>query len=68
MREGKELTAVYLKRGKEQVVGLALLSVDEKEASFINIVGAIDLKAMDRLGEKFNIPKLDSLNSSGNKP
>ncbi|NLP10499.1 hypothetical protein GX408_08910 [bacterium] len=26
-----------------------LLSLDEKEAAFINIVGAIDLKAMNRL-------------------
>jgi len=68
VREGKELTTVYLKRDKEQVVGLALLSVDENEAAFINIVGAIDLKAMNKLGEKFNIPKLDSLSSSGNKP
>lgn len=68
VREGKELTTVYLKMDQKQVVGLALLSVDEKEAAFINIVGAIDLKAMNRLGEKFNIPKLDSLSSSGNKP
>jgi hypothetical protein len=61
VREGKEVTNVYMKMKGKEIVGLAVLSVDNHEASFVNIVGHIDLRSMNKLGAKFNIPKMDSI-------
>jgi len=61
VREGKEVTHVYMKVDKQRVVGLAIFSVDQNQASFVNIVGEIDMQSMNKLGEKFNIPKMDSV-------
>ncbi len=61
VREGKEVTNVYMKTKGKEIVGLAVLSVDHHEASFVNIIGHIDLRSMNKLGAKFHIPKMDSI-------
>jgi hypothetical protein len=62
IRKGNEVTNVYMKMNDSQIVGLAILSVDQNQASFVNIIGQIDMRSMSKLGEKFNIPKMDSMN------
>jgi len=60
------ITNIFVKTGKnaDKFVGLAIMSIDEDgEASFVNIVGNIDMKTIGKLSNKFDIPGLDSLNS-----
>ena len=55
-------TYVYMKFLNDVVQGLALMSIDPKdEASFVNIVGELDPKQLEKLTKNFNINSLDSL-------
>lgn len=50
---------VYLMQTGSQISGLALLSVDPKEITVVNIVGPVDLEKLTQLEGTFNIPDLD---------
>lgn len=50
---------VYLMRTGTQISGLALLAVDPKEITVVNIVGPVDLEKLSQLEGTFNIPDLD---------
>lgn len=58
-----EVVNVYIKtRGDEDFVGLTVVSIDESgEAAFVNIVGTINMEALGKLGQKFDIPGLDDI-------
>jgi hypothetical protein len=58
-----EVVNVYIKtRGDEDFVGLTVVSIDEGgEAAFVNIVGTINMEALGKLGQKFDIPGLDDI-------
>lgn len=58
-----EVANVYIKTaGDDDFVGLTVVTVDEGgEAAFVNIVGSINMDALGRLGQKFDIPGLDSV-------
>ena len=43
------------------VQGGGFIAVDPEETVFVNIVGEINMNAIGKLGNKFNIPKLDSV-------
>lgn len=60
-KEGSQ-TYVYMKWKENKVQGMVVMSVDaQDEASFINIVGEIDPKQLEKLQRKFDIHGLDSL-------
>jgi hypothetical protein len=62
VREPQEQTEIYIKNEDKQVAGILIMSLDlNKDATFVNIVGNIDMDALGKLSRKFNIPKLDSL-------
>jgi hypothetical protein len=62
VKERDEFTNVYLKMDNEQVIGLVVMAVEDgDEAVFVNIVGEIDMDSIGKLGRKFDIPRLDSL-------
>jgi hypothetical protein len=50
---------IYLMQVGDVVSGLALLSVDPKEITVVNIVGPIDLEKLSKLEGTFNIPDID---------
>jgi hypothetical protein len=50
---------VYLMQNGTQISGLALLAVDAKEITVVNIVGPVDLEKLSQLEGTFNIPELD---------
>jgi hypothetical protein len=50
---------VYLMQSGAQISGLALLAVDAKEITIINIVGPVDLEKLSELEGHFSIPDLD---------
>jgi hypothetical protein len=50
---------IYLMQVGDVVSGLALLSVDPKEITVVNIVGPIDLEKLSQLEGTFNIPEID---------
>ena len=56
-----ERANVYIKTDKEsKIVGLVVAAFeDDDEATFVNIVGDIDLEAIGKLSNKFDIPHLD---------
>lgn len=58
-----ETANVYLKTaGDDEFVGLTVVTVDKDgEAAFINIVGSINMDALGKLGQKFDIPGLDDI-------
>ena len=61
-REPDEEMHVYIKSSGDRIDGLVILSAEyEEEVSFVNIVGDIDLTSIAKVGERFDIPGLDSL-------
>jgi hypothetical protein len=59
-QKGK-LANIYVKPEKEGYAGLVIMALDEKgKASFVNIVGSIDLSTIGKLSQQFNLPKVDS--------
>jgi hypothetical protein len=53
-RDGSGQSNVYLKtEGDQGIHGLCVLAVDSNHASFVNIVGSINMEALSRLGEQF---------------
>jgi hypothetical protein len=64
VRSPKENTNVYIKTTSDQktIVGLVVTSLEKDgESAFINIVGNIDMDALGRLGDKFDIPSLENI-------
>ena len=61
VKEKKEYTNVYLKSSNDDsnVQGLAVVSLNNSgEASFVNIVGKINMDNLGMLSDKFNIPMM----------
>ncbi|MCH7972428.1 MAG: DUF4252 domain-containing protein [Bacteroidetes bacterium] len=70
IKEKNKYTNVYLKPSNDEnnIVGLAVVSLDDDgEASFINIVGNINLDNLGRLSDKFNIPMMFNKHHKKNK-
>ncbi len=68
VRESAEQTEIFIKNEGEQVAGILIMSLElNKEATFVNIVGNIDMEALGKLSRKFKIPKLDSLTIKNKK-
>ena len=55
-REGS--VEVYMLMEGEQIGGLAVLSVDEKEFTVVNIVGPVDLEKLAKLEGQLGVPEL----------
>ena len=49
---------VYLATAGGRVEGFALLVVEPRELTVVNIVGSIDLDKLRRLGDKLNLPRV----------
>jgi hypothetical protein len=49
---------VYLATSGGRVEGFALLVVQPREVTVVNIVGALDLDKIRRLGDNFNLPRV----------
>jgi len=58
---------IYIKTiDDNKIEGLVVTNIDfDGEASFVNIVGNIDLDSIGKLSEKFNIPDLDKIGRGG---
>ena len=56
--EGLEKAEVYAASEGGRIQGLTLLFVDPKELTVINVVGAVDLNKLRRLGGVLNLPKI----------
>jgi len=55
-REDGEHVEIYVKRDKEQIGGLVLISAERKELAIVHIDGPIDLRQLSLLGGRFGIP------------
>ncbi len=53
-----ENVEVYLNMVGDQITGLAVLSMNPKEFTVVNIVGAIDLDKLSKLEGQFGVPDL----------
>ena len=56
-KEGANV-AVYLNMAGDQITGLAVLSIEPKEFTVVNIVGPIDLDKLSSLEGQFGVPDL----------
>ncbi len=62
VRDPDEHLEFFLKNEGKHVAGLLIMSINASgEATFVNIVGKIDLESLNKLSQQFQIPKLDSL-------
>jgi hypothetical protein len=57
-KKGGENVEVYLNIIGDQINGLAVLSIDPKEFTVVNIVGPIDLEKLSKLEGQFGVPDL----------
>ena len=65
-KDGSDM-AVYLWRNGDRPGGLAVLSVEPREVTLVNIVGAIDLAQLKALQGKFGVPELEIGDTKGPK-
>jgi hypothetical protein len=57
-RKDGENVEVYLNMAGDQINGLAVLSIDSREFTVVNIVGPIDLEKLSKLEGQFGVPDL----------
>ena len=57
-RKDGENVEVYLNMVGDKITGLAVLSVEPKEFTVVNIVGPIDLEKLSKLEGQFGVPDL----------
>jgi Domain of unknown function (DUF4252) len=70
VKSGDEYTNVFIKSSSsdDNIYGLVVTSYQKDgEASFVNIVGKINLESIGRLGAKFDIPSLDHITKKKGK-
>lgn len=60
---------VYIKtKGEDDVLGVAVLAIEDSgEATFVNLVGDINMDAVGRLSSKLNIPALGMIKGKNSK-
>ena len=56
--KGGDNVEVYLNMLGDQITGLAVLSIEPKEFTVVNIVGPIDLEKLSKLEGQFGVPDL----------
>jgi hypothetical protein len=56
--KGGDNVEVYLNMVGDQITGLAVLSIEPKEFTVVNIVGPIDLEKLSKLEGQFGVPDL----------
>lgn len=68
-REGSDM-AVYLWRNGDKPGGLAVLSVEPRGVTLVNIIGTIDLEQLRSLQGKFGVPdlKMNEVDTRGTTP
>jgi hypothetical protein len=57
-KKDSENIEVYLNMVADQITGLAVLSIEPKEFTVVNIVGPIDLEKLTKLEGQFGVPDL----------
>ena len=68
VRERDEQMQFYVRTKDETIVGLLVLVGNPHEFVFINIVGSLDLAQVGRIGRKFDIAPLDSIDFGAASP
>ena len=68
VRERDERMQFYVRSADEAIVGLLVLVGSPREFVFINIVGLLDLAQVGRIGRKFDIAPLDSIDFGAATP
>lgn len=62
VKEPEERVEIFIRNEEKHVAGILIMSLKfNEEATFVNIVGNIDMDQLDKLSRKFNIPKMDSI-------
>jgi len=57
-KKDRENIEVYLNMVGDQITGLAVLSIEPKEFTVVNIVGPIDIEKLSKLEGQFGVPDL----------
>lgn len=65
--DGRESSEVYLRIEGNKNTGVAILAVEPREVTVVNIVGPIDLDQLAELGGHFDIPKVTAPKSKKEK-
>ena len=68
VRERDQRVQFYVRTEGETIVGLLVLAGGPDEFVFINIVGPLDLAQVGRIGRKFDIEPLDSIDFGAATP
>lgn len=60
-REEGERVDVFMRSEENRISGLVVMVVDPEETLFVNIVGEINPEDIGRIGGRFNVPHIPSL-------
>jgi hypothetical protein len=66
-KKASENVEVYLMMTADQISGLAVISLDPKEVTVVNIVGPINLEKLSQLEGSFGIPDLELVKPKAKK-
>ncbi len=58
-KKGGETCEIYMKVEGDRAAGLVILAAEPKELTVVNIVGAVNLDDLSRIGGHFGIPQVD---------
>ncbi|MBN2381911.1 DUF4252 domain-containing protein [bacterium] len=64
--DGGEHVEIFIKSDNAKIAGLLVMALEDGEASFINIVGELDLSLLGKLGAQFDIPGLEKASAAKN--
>ena len=62
-KDAGEHVEIFIKMTEEKVEGLLVMALENDEASFVNVVGDLNLEMMGKLGASFDIPNLDKIST-----
>ena len=69
VKSPEESANIYIKTvGDDKIAGLVVAAIDEDDqATFVNIIGDINLETIGKLSDKFDIPNLKDINGGSKK-
>jgi hypothetical protein len=72
LKQGDDVD-IYMRRNGDHVAGMAIIAVEPRQLTIVNIVGSVDLAKLARLQGQFGVPKVgitvsgQAKNGSGNQ-
>lgn len=67
VKDPKSVSKVLVLNDQDAIHGLVVMVVGEEEVIFANLAGVLDLAAIERIGQRFDLPGLDQMRGREDK-